>query len=90
MNWKGRLVWSFIDGLWAIHLGGLSRLVARWLGFDPVMAGKSWHGTEMTTQRVIEAVNSSGGTVLEISGEGTAMAWCCARKLACFSSNDVS
>jgi SAM-dependent methyltransferase len=82
MNWKGRLAWNFIDGLWVIRLPGLSRFVARSLGFDPDMAGKSWHGTEMTAQRVIEAVNASGGAVLEVSGEGTAMAWCCAKKLA--------
>jgi SAM-dependent methyltransferase len=90
MNWKGRLVWSFIDGLWVIHLAELSRLVARWLGLDPAMVGKSWRGTEMTTQRVIEAVNASGGTVLELSGEGTPMTWCCARKLARSSANDGS
>lgn len=85
MNWKGRLAWGFIDGLWAIDMAGLSQLVARWLGLDPAMAGKSWHGVGVTTQSVIEAVNVSGGTVLEISGERTAMAWCCARKLACSS-----
>lgn len=90
MNWKGRLVWGFIDGLWETHLAGLSRLVARWLGLDPAMAGRSWHGTEMTTEHVLEAVNASGGEVLEISGEGTAMAWCCARKLARLSANDGS
>jgi SAM-dependent methyltransferase len=90
MNWKGRLVWSFIDLLWVIHLAELSRLVARWLGFDPAMVGKSWRGTEMTPQGVIEAVNASGGTVLEFSGEGTPMTWCCVRKLAGFSADDGS
>lgn len=82
MNWKGRLAWSFIDGLWLIHLPGVSRLVARSLGLDPDMAGRSWHGTAMTARRVIEIVNGSGGAVLQISGEGSPMAWCCARKRA--------
>ena len=80
MNWKGRLAWNVIDALWSIHLPAMSRFVARILRFDPDMAGKSWHGTAMTTESVIEAVNAAGGAVLEVSGEGTAMAWCCATK----------
>jgi ubiquinone/menaquinone biosynthesis C-methylase UbiE len=80
MNWKGHLAWKVIDGLWSINLPAISRFLARMLSFDPDMAGKSWHGTAITTKRVIEAVNAAGGTVLEISGEGTPMAWCCATK----------
>ncbi len=80
MNWKGHLAWKVIDGLWSIHLPAMSRFLARILGFDPDMAGKSWHGTPMTTKSVTEAVNAAGGTVLEVAGEGTAMAWCCAKK----------
>ena len=80
MNWKGELAWKLIDGLWSIHLPAMSRTVARILGFDPDMAGKSWHGTAMTVESVIEAVNAARGTVLELSGERTAMAWCCAKK----------
>lgn len=82
MNWKGRLAWGAVDGLWLIRLSGLGRLVARSLGFDPDMAGKSWNGAAMSRERVIEAVSGSGGAVLQFSGEGTAMAWCCARKTA--------
>jgi SAM-dependent methyltransferase len=80
MNWKGRLAWGVIDGLWLIHLSSLSRFVARSLGLDPDMAGRSWNGAAMSEKQVIEAVSSSGGAVLQLSGEGTAMAWCCARK----------
>jgi ubiquinone/menaquinone biosynthesis C-methylase UbiE len=80
MNWKGHLTWKVIDGLWSIHLPAASRFVARLLGFDPNMAGKSWHGTAMSTQSVVEAVNAAGGAILEISGEGTPMAWCCGQK----------
>jgi SAM-dependent methyltransferase len=80
MNWKGHLAWKVIDGLWTIHLTSMSRAVARILGFDSDMAGKSWHGAAMTSKSVIDAVEAAGGTVLEISGEDTPMAWYCARK----------
>jgi len=80
MNWKGQLAWKLIDGPWSMHLPAMSRFLAGILGFDPDMAGKSWHGASMTTKSVAEAVHSAGGTVLEISGEGMPMAWCCATR----------
>ncbi len=88
MNWKGRLAWGLIDSLWAIRMAGLSRFVARSLGCDPDMAGRSWNGAAMSSESVIQAVNDSGGTVLQLSGENTAMAWCCAKKTASVSGND--
>ncbi|HEX4001817.1 MAG TPA: methyltransferase domain-containing protein [Candidatus Acidoferrales bacterium] len=80
MNWKGRLAWGVIDGFWLMHLSSISRFVARSFGLDPDMAGKSWNGAAMSRERIIDAVGSAGGTVLQLSGEGTAMAWCCASK----------
>ncbi len=80
MNWKGRLAWSFIDAIWLLHLPALSRFVAQLFGFDPAMAGKSWHGTAMTLQSVTEVIQACGGMILEIEGEDTPMVWCCARK----------
>jgi SAM-dependent methyltransferase len=80
MNWKGHLAWKLIDGLWTIHLTSMSRALARILGFDSDMAGRSWHGTAMTKKSVIPALEAAGGTVLELSGEDTPMAWYCARK----------
>lgn len=80
MNWKGQVAWKVIDGLWTIHLTSMSRALARLLGFDSDMAGKSWHGTAMTSNSVIRAVEAAGGAVLETSGEDTPMAWYCARK----------
>ncbi len=80
MNWKGQLAWKLIDGLWSIHLRGLSRSLARFAGFDPQMAGNSWHGTAISAARVAETVRAAGGTVLQLSGEDTAMAWCSAQK----------
>jgi ubiquinone/menaquinone biosynthesis C-methylase UbiE len=80
MNWKGRLAWGLIDTLWAVRLPRLSRAVSHLLGFDPEMGGKSWHGTAVTSQSIARALNASGGTVLEVQGENTAMVWFCARK----------
>jgi ubiquinone/menaquinone biosynthesis C-methylase UbiE len=90
MNWKGNLTWKFIDGLWALHLTALSRSVARILGFDPNIAGKSWRGTAITIRSIVEVVKACGGSVLEVQGEDTPMVWCCARKLAGSSANDAS
>ncbi len=81
MNWKGRLGWGCVDTLWVIQLPRVSRFVARQLGFDPEMAGRSWHGTALATATVVETVSASGGSILEMQGEDTPMAWCCARKL---------
>jgi len=80
MNRKGRLAWRFIDAIWSLHLPALSRFVAQFFGFDPAMAGKSWHGTAMTLQSVTEVIQACGGMILEIEGEDTPMVWCCARK----------
>ena len=80
MNLRGHLAWNLIDSLWAIRLRGLSRSFAKLVGFDPQMAGNSWHGTAITSARVVEIVRAAGGTVLQTNGEDTAMAWCTAQK----------
>ncbi|MGH9714563.1 MAG: class I SAM-dependent methyltransferase [Candidatus Acidiferrales bacterium] len=80
MNWKGRAVWGVADLLWRIRLTGVGRSVAKLLGQDPEMAGRSWHGIGVKAERVVETVRSADGSVLELSGDNTAMAWCCARK----------
>ncbi|MGH9758472.1 MAG: methyltransferase domain-containing protein [Candidatus Acidiferrales bacterium] len=80
MNWKGHMAWKVIDSLWAMRLRGVSRSLAKLAGFDPEMAGNSWHGTSIAAARVAETVRSAGGAVIEMIGENTAMAWCSARK----------
>jgi SAM-dependent methyltransferase len=80
MNWKGRLVWGAIDLLWRMHLNSASRAVARILGMDPEMAGNSWHGVGVKYEAIGRTISSNGGAVLECSGIGTPMAWCCARR----------
>jgi SAM-dependent methyltransferase len=82
MNWKGTLAWKFIDALWVVRMLALSRFVAQVFGFDPSMAGKSWHGTALSVQSVVETVKSCGGAVVEIQGEDTPMVWCCAKKIS--------
>jgi SAM-dependent methyltransferase len=80
MNWKGRLAWSVIDALWAMRLSGASRSVAKTLGMDPEMAGNSWHGVGIRGENVAHTILGAGSETLEMSGVGTPMAWCCARK----------
>ncbi len=80
MNWKGRFAWGVIDALWDLRLPKVSRALARLLGFDPEMGGKTWHGAAMESARVVETVCAAGGVVLDVRGEGTARTWCCARK----------
>lgn len=80
MNWKGRLAWGAIDSLWKLRCNGASRFLAKAFGMDPEMAGNSWHGVGVNAEAVAQTVRSNGGTVLELSGVNTPMAWCCARK----------
>lgn len=80
MNWKGRTIWGALDALWAAGLPGASKSVARLLGLDPEMAGENWRGVSVRTEHVAATVRAHGGSVLELSGEDTPMAWCYARK----------
>jgi ubiquinone/menaquinone biosynthesis C-methylase UbiE len=80
MNWKGRAAWGVVDLFWALRLKRASRYTAKMLGLDPEMAGKTWHGAGVKSEHVANIVGQSGGTVLELLGAETPMAWCCARK----------
>lgn len=80
MNWKGRAAWRIIDLLWATGLESASKRMAALLGLDPEMGGKSWHGVPVPTGQICAMIRKGGGSVLETSGEGTPMAWCCATK----------
>lgn len=80
MNWRGRLAWGVIDSFWAARCHGTSRFFSRMLGMDPEMAGKSWHGVDVTGESVERTIQSNNGMVLELSGLKTPMTWCCAKK----------
>jgi len=80
MNWRGRLAWGSINALWDLHMRSMAQGIAKSLGLDPEMTGKSWHGPPVSEKQVEAAVQSAGGEILELRGGGTPMAWCCARK----------
>ena len=69
-----------MDLLRELRLYRASRSAAALLGFDPEMAGKTWHGTDVKSTHVADAVQQNGGAVLELLETETPMAWCCARK----------
>jgi SAM-dependent methyltransferase len=81
MNWRGRAAWSLIDTLWFFRLRSAAKGAARLLRLDPEMAGKSWHGVAVRGRRIIKTVRDSGGLDIEVFGENTPMAWCCASKM---------
>jgi ubiquinone/menaquinone biosynthesis C-methylase UbiE len=78
MNWKGRAAWGFVDLLWSSGLRGASRAAARALGGED-LAGKSWRGVSITPAKIEAAVRAAGGSVLQLNGGGTTMAWCSGR-----------
>ncbi len=82
MNLSGRLAWGLVDALWSARLLSLSRRTASLMGFDPAAAGKSWRGAALSAKRIRAFVQSNGGEVREMPGEGTPIAWCCGVKIA--------
>lgn len=80
MNLKGRLAWGIADTLWSLRAGGLGRGFARLAGLDPETVGRSWHGVPVLASEISDIVRNAGGMVLDVWGEDTPMAWCCARK----------
>ncbi len=86
MNWKGRVAWRIVDLPWSLGLRGASRSVASLLGLSPEIAGKSWRGVSLDVATVRSTVQSAGGAVCEVSGEGTVMTWCSGIKSRALSS----
>jgi SAM-dependent methyltransferase len=80
MNWRGRAAWVFLDALSTIGLRPVARFGAKLLGFDREMVGKTWHGTPVPTEAIVQTVRASNASVLEVQGEDTPMVWCCAKK----------
>ena len=80
MNLRGRIAWRLVDALWSARLRSASRVVAAMLGLDPAAAGKSWRGAAIESSLVLHVVHDASGIVLETSGQGTPMTWCCGVK----------
>jgi hypothetical protein len=82
MNWKGRMAWNIVDIPWSLGLRRTSQSMASLLGLSPEIAGKSWRGASLDVPTVRNAVREAGGELLEVTGEGTPMTWCCGVKAA--------
>jgi ubiquinone/menaquinone biosynthesis C-methylase UbiE len=80
MNWRGRMAWRIVDGLWSARLCAASRATASVLGLDSCTAGKSWRGAAVDIGRVETAIQAALGEVREITGRNTPMTWCCGAK----------
>ena len=82
MNWRGQVAWKIVDVLWAAGLNAFSRRLARAVGGDPEIAGKTWRGVKVPAERMRGYVRTAGGDIREMTGETTPMAWCLASKTA--------
>jgi ubiquinone/menaquinone biosynthesis C-methylase UbiE len=80
MNWKGRMAWRIVDIPNSLGLRGLGRGITSALGLPIELAGKSWRGTTLDVAAVRDTVIAAGGSVEEVTGEGSAMTWCAGRK----------
>jgi ubiquinone/menaquinone biosynthesis C-methylase UbiE len=80
MNWKGRMVWRIVDIPNSLGLRSLGRGITSALGLPIELAGKSWRGTTLDVATVQDTVIAAGGSVEEVTGEGSAMTWCAGRK----------
>jgi ubiquinone/menaquinone biosynthesis C-methylase UbiE len=80
MNWRGRVVWSLLDALWLLRFRALVGMASKIFGLDPDMAGANWHGVAVTAGDIMAAVRAADGEAIEVLGENSPMAWCCARK----------
>ena len=82
MNLRGRVAWKVVDALWEAGLVSWSRGLAKAVGGDPDIAGKTWRGAKIPHERMAGYVRAAGGEVRELTGETTPMAWCLAVKTA--------
>lgn len=80
MNWRGRMAWGVINGLWSLRMKPLAQRIARLLSFDPAMAGKSWGGASLVVASVANTIRVYGGLDPQIAGELTELTWCRGRK----------
>ncbi|HWZ99903.1 MAG TPA: class I SAM-dependent methyltransferase [Candidatus Dormibacteraeota bacterium] len=80
MNWKGRAISAFLDGLCTIGLKRPAQSLARLAGIDPEMIGKTWRGVALTSDDVDKMVREAGGFPEGFDGLDSPFAWCHGRK----------
>jgi SAM-dependent methyltransferase len=80
MNWKGRAISAFLDGLCATGLKRPAQALARLTGIDPEMIGRTWRGVALTSDEVSAMVREAGGVSAGFDGLETPFAWCFGRK----------
>ena len=76
MNWKGRMISTFLDNLAVLGLKRLSQSIARLARIDPQMLGKTWRGVALTSADVNAMVRPAGAATSAFLGENTPLAWC--------------
>jgi ubiquinone/menaquinone biosynthesis C-methylase UbiE len=80
MNWKGRLLCSWLDRLASIGLKRLSRFGALLGGIDPQMVGRTWRGVALSSAEIDGMVRAAGGPSPAFLAENTPFAWCYGQK----------
>jgi ubiquinone/menaquinone biosynthesis C-methylase UbiE len=81
MNRKGRAISGLLDGMASLGLHWVSRRVARIVGIDPEMVGKTWRGAALTSSEIADAVRFAHASPKGFLGAGTPLAWCFGHKL---------
>lgn len=76
MNWKGRMISTFLDNLALLGLKRVSQSLARLAHIDPQMVGSTWRGVALTTPDIDFMVRSAGASTSAFIGENTPLAWC--------------
>ncbi len=82
MNWKGRMISTFLDNLAVLGLKRFSQRLARFAHIDPQMIGKTWRGVALASSDVDSLVRSAGASSASFLGENTPLAWCYGTKKA--------
>jgi SAM-dependent methyltransferase len=80
MNWRGRFVSGFLDGLCSIGLSRAAKATAQMIGIDPEMIGKTWRGVALRSDQVDKMVREAGGLPAGFQGVDTPFAWCFGRR----------
>lgn len=80
MNWRGRVVSAFLDGLCSVGLKRIAQSCARLVGIDPEMIGKTWRGVALRSEEVDTIVRKAGGLPAGFQGAGSPLAWCFGHK----------